>query len=280
MPAEIPDLDWLEDLARETTALAMRLSGHVAVEQKGDRSPVTEADRACQQLVTERARAFEPDPRRFCVLGEEETPDSQWEAWPPEEAAAVLVVDPIDGTAAYTRGLPFWGVSLAIMVDAQPVAGVVHMPLLGGADGWLYRAARGQGATRNGIALEVSKARTLDSSSQIAVPSAFFQRARLKGFEGRVRSLCSMAHHISLVAAGEMDAAFVGRTNIWDIAGAACILAEAGGALLNGQGQPPDWPTLLVKPRSSRTLYAGTPATIQAMHDLVRLQDGCSFGSS
>jgi histidinol phosphatase-like enzyme (inositol monophosphatase family) len=105
--------------------------GGVAVETKGDGSPVTLADRGAEQELRRLIRERFPDDG---VLGEEfgELPGTSGRRW---------ILDPIDGTKAFVRGVPLFGVLIGMEQDGEPVLGVVYMPAL---DEWVY-AARGQG---------------------------------------------------------------------------------------------------------------------------------------
>src|SRR5947209_5985497 len=120
------------------------------VEWKPDRSPVTAGDRAAEAFLRNRLiNAFPADG----FLGEEygEKPGDSGFRW---------VVDPIDGTRNFMRGLPLWGTLVGVEYRGEAVAGAAVMPALG----HTYRALRGDGAFRNGRRLRVSDAATLDDA--------------------------------------------------------------------------------------------------------------------
>ncbi len=114
-------VDFAVDLARRAGELVMTHYREVAVEWKPDGSEVTEADRRAEVLIRE---ALERDFPDAAILGEEyggekaPCPGDQW------------IVDPIDGTTAFTLGVPLFGTLLALLRDGEPVVGVIHMPAL------------------------------------------------------------------------------------------------------------------------------------------------------
>ena len=108
----------------------------VAVELKADASPVTRADRGAEQLIRQAIAARYPGSR---VVGEEYGADGA-------PSAFRWIVDPIDGTKSFIRGVPLFGVLIALEIDGQADVGVCHMPALGET----VAAATGLGCTWNG----------------------------------------------------------------------------------------------------------------------------------
>jgi myo-inositol-1(or 4)-monophosphatase len=137
----------------------------------------------------------------------------------------VFIVDPIDGTRGFIRGDDSWTVSLAVVEDGVPVAGVVYAP----ARDEMYDAALGAGARLNGRPLERTRhpGRT---APLIPAPGAVHQELQAAGFDYiRGPYFPSLAYQLVQVATGRIDAGTARRgSRDWDIAGAACILSEAG----------------------------------------------------
>jgi len=137
----------------------------------------------------------------------------------------VFIVDPIDGTRGFIRGDDSWTVSLAVVEDGVPIAGVVYAP----ARDEMYDAALGLGARFNGQPLTRQRhpGRT---SPLIPAPGAVHQELQAAGFEyTRGPYFPSLAYQLVQVATGRLDAGVARRgARDWDIAGAACILKEAG----------------------------------------------------
>src|SRR2546421_9219706 len=151
-PLTVRPGDWLPllgDIADRADEIALAFFGakRLRVETKADASPVTEADRAIETMARALVRERQP---ALGLLGEEQG----------EVAAAAgtrLIIDPIDGTRNFVRGIPVFATLLAIETDGDVVAGVVSAPALRAR----WRAARGAGAFRDARRLRVSGARSL-----------------------------------------------------------------------------------------------------------------------
>jgi myo-inositol-1(or 4)-monophosphatase len=137
----------------------------------------------------------------------------------------VFIVDPIDGTRGFIRGDDSWTVSLAVVEDGVAIAGVVYAP----ARDEMYDAALGEGARFNGQPL-VRQRHPGRTAPLIPAPGAVHQELQAAGFEyTRGPYFPSLAYQLVQVATGRLDAGTARRgARDWDIAGAACILREAG----------------------------------------------------
>ena len=138
----------LADRAAEIGTSVFR--GDVQVTIKADLSPVTQADTEIEAMVRQQVAAAFPDDR---VLGEEEGGDASGDG-------RVWIVDPIDATANFARGIPIWATLIALQVDGEIVLGVVNAPMLHER----YEAVRGEGARRNGQPIRVSDIADLAAS--------------------------------------------------------------------------------------------------------------------
>jgi myo-inositol-1(or 4)-monophosphatase len=215
-------------LTRRAGGLVQDRFGHAEVEFKADDSMVTDADVATQAWLTREIHARFPDD---LVLGEEGLPPAM--AWP--AARHVWVVDPIDGTNNFGRGIPGFSVSVGIMRDGMPVGGAVYDPIAR----QLFTAWEGEGAWLNERRLHVERAH-LDRRSLFAirtpyaggVPDAvatWLERYRLRRFGSTALQLC-------YVALGAIAFMYDHRTSLWDIAGAVPVLLEAGACLTTPEG--------------------------------------------
>ncbi|MDP3316803.1 MAG: 3'(2'),5'-bisphosphate nucleotidase CysQ [Devosia sp.] len=137
----------------------------------------------------------------------------------------VFIVDPIDGTRGFIRGDDSWTVSLAVVEDGVPIAGVVYAP----ARDEMYDAALGHGARFNGQPL-VRQRHPGRTSPLIPAPGAVHQELQAAGLDyTRGPFFPSLAYQLVQVATGRIDAGTARRgARDWDIAGAACILTEVG----------------------------------------------------
>ncbi|MDX6469389.1 MAG: histidinol-phosphatase [Gaiellaceae bacterium] len=230
-----PDLSFalsLADLA-DSLSLPRFRAADLRVETKADLTPVTDADRAVERALRERIAAERPGDT---VLGEEEGD----EAGPrPAEGGSDLrpggggsaaaassrarwILDPIDGTKNFSRGLPVWATLIALERGGAVVCGVVSAPALG----HRWWAARGEGAWRDGERIAASRVGALGDA---AVSCSY--GADLTLFEPRVwhaRGIGDFWQHV-LVAEGALDAAVDAHLKVWDYSAVAVIVEEAGG---------------------------------------------------
>jgi myo-inositol-1(or 4)-monophosphatase len=186
---------------------------------------VTEADRACEDLVRERLLGRRPDDG---FLGEEgdDLAGTSGVRW---------IVDPIDGTVNYLYGLPHYAVSIAAARDGEVVAAVV----LGPADGLEYAATLGGGATGNGVPLQVRPVPPLD---QALVATGFGYETEVRARQAQavarmlpqvrdIRRRGSCALDLCAVAAGHVDAYVEEGPHTWDHAAGGLIAREAGATM-------------------------------------------------
>jgi histidinol phosphatase-like enzyme (inositol monophosphatase family) len=199
-----------------------------AVEWKGDGSPVTAADREAERAM--RAvigRAFPT----HAILGEEEgetagTAPYRW------------IIDPLDGTRTFVRGVPLYGTLVGVEVEGEPVVGVVHLPALGET----VAAARGEGCTWNGRPCRVSAVDRLDQAL-LLVTDERVARARSGAYDRLVARTALQrtwadCYGYALVATGRAEVALDPIMNVWDCAALLPIVAEAGGRFTDWRGRP------------------------------------------
>jgi len=206
------DLDFalgLADLA-DSISLARFRSADLHVETKPDLTPVTDADRTVERALRELIGAERPGEG---VLGEEEGDDGTVVRW---------VIDPIDGTRNFSRGLPVWATLIALEREGALEAAVVSAPALGRR----WWAARGAGAFADGAAIRVSSVAGLaDASVSCSLGSDL---ARVESRVWHARGLGDFWQHV-LVAEGALDAAVDVQLEAWDSAAVKLVVLEAGG---------------------------------------------------
>jgi histidinol-phosphatase len=215
-----PDLELALGLADAADALSMhRFRTGLAFETKGDLTPVTEADHAVEDEL--RALLAEACPGD-AILGEEQgTTGSGTRRW---------ILDPIDGTRNYARGIPVWATLVALEEDGEVRVGVVSAPALGRR----WWAERGEGAIVNGRHIGVSSvARLEDAVLSFAIENAVPKIARRAW---HVRGFGDFWAHM-LVAEGAVDGSIdaVGVA-AWDLAAVQVIVEEAGGRFTDFEG--------------------------------------------
>jgi len=251
-------LDRVLPLVRQASELALNHFGKVQGREKSDRTVVSEADEEVERLLVEGLQ------RRFpgeTIVGEEGGATGPL-------LGPVWSVDPIDGTSAYLTLLPHWGVSVGLLVEGRPVLGVVDLPLLGET----YLAVTGMGAwmqtDRWGRqALRVCPWSEPGPESMFCVPSNLHRRFGVR-FPGKLRSLGSTVAHVLLVARGDACAALM-RVHLWDLAGCAAILTEAGGRLETLDASPLNLLELLPGATPLPDVLASSPAGLTEMRSRV-----------
>jgi len=216
-------------LAEEAGAVTLQHFGAVLPsDEKADGTPVTVADRAAETLLRERIGAQFPD---HGILGEEFGEKSPG-------ASIRWILDPIDGTLSFMRGVPLYGVLIGIEVEGEPRVGVAHFPALRETVG----AALGHGCLWNGRPARVSGIRELGGALALTTdPARILREPMAPGWDRLVRE-CSLIRswgdcygHI-LVATGRADIMVDPVLSPWDAAPFAPILSEAGGVFTDKEG--------------------------------------------
>jgi myo-inositol-1(or 4)-monophosphatase len=238
------DARWQDDLAlileaaHKAGAVALdyfRQSPEVWWKNEG-RSPVSAADIAANSLIRDMLSKARPD---YGWLSEENEDDETRLT-----RSTVFVVDPIDGTRAFIHGKDTWCVSIAVVHEGQPVAGVLVAPALNEE----YQAHASGPALKNGMPIFVA---TGDERQTVRLALSEESLARLKApFKNRVfrhAHVPSLAYRIAMIADGSIDGTIVQKnSHDWDLAAADLILQRAGGRLtgLDGVGLSYNRPTV------------------------------------
>jgi histidinol-phosphatase len=214
----------LADLADSLSLPRFRASD-LHVETKPDLTPVTDADRAVERSLRERIAAERPGEG---VLGEEEGDDGDGAA---ASGRVRWIVDPIDGTRNFSRGIPVWATLIALERDGALAAAVVSAPALGRR----WWASRGEGAFADGAPIRVSQVAALRDASVSC--SHGRDLARVEPVAWHARGLGDFWQHV-LVAEGALDAAIDTQLELWDSAAVELVVTEAGGrAAVAADGQ-------------------------------------------
>jgi histidinol-phosphatase len=223
------EIELCRRVSRRAGKLALEHAARgVATEDKADDSPVTEADRACQELIVSTlGKAFPEDG----FLGEEGVNDPGW-------SGRRWIVDPIDGTRDFLRGLPTWSNLIALEVEGEVVLGVCNLA----AQGELYWAVRGQGAWMNKTPIRVSSIDrrdrailTLTAFPDLGVtPLADGMIDYMAGYWA-VRSMGGCQDAV-LVISGRAEAWIELNARAWDLAAFVVLAEEAGCRFFNFDG--------------------------------------------
>jgi histidinol-phosphatase len=221
-----PDLAFASTLADAADALttARFRALDLRVDTKPDLSPVSEADRAAEEAIRSLVAA---SGRGEGVFGEELGDDGGDSKW---------IVDPIDGTTNYVRGVPVWATLLALVREGIVVASLVSAPALGRR----WWAARGEGAFAAGVRCRVSAVGRLEDAS-VSTTSSRRMPAGWSEIVARAwsnRGLGDFWQHC-LVAEGSLDVACDTVMKLWDYAPVRLIVEEAGGRCTTYDGAEP-----------------------------------------
>jgi histidinol-phosphatase len=225
------DLAFAHALADVADAVTLaRFRAHdLHVETKPDLTPVSEADRVAEQLIREHVQA---SGRGEGVLGEELGDDGGDTRW---------IVDPIDGTTNFVRGVPVWATLLALEREGRVEVALVSAPALGKRRWW---ARRGAGAFADGEPCRVSRVmRIEDGAISCTSVRGQFKVARA-GYEELVarawsnRALGDFWQHC-LVAEGALEVGCDSVVQLWDYAPVQILVEEAGGRCTTYAGAPP-----------------------------------------
>lgn len=260
------ELAFAQEIADRAGRLLMERYERVErIDYKSARDVVTEVDHLSEELILEAIRSRFPSD---AILAEE---SGEHHAVKGEEATVLRgrtwVVDPLDGTINYANGIPYFCVSVGLVVDGRPSVGVVHDPVRGEC----FAAAAGRPTTLGDLPVEISdKDRLSDFVVSMALSGrAVASRAQAVRRAIRVpRSMGSAALALAYVANGRFDA-FVqsGGLSAWDIAAAGLVAERAGATVTDMAGG--GWFDLARGPRSIGVL-AAPPAHHAALLDLVR----------
>jgi histidinol-phosphatase len=222
--------DFALELADAADEISLaRFGGPVAAVAKPDGTPVTEADREIEATLRRLIAARHPE---HAVLGEEE-------GGVLDPAAPTWVIDPIDATKNFMRGIPVYATLIAVVWQDRAVVGVASAPALG--ERW--DAAQGAGARRNGEPVGVSAIAGLADAHVLHGGLDWFRRqpgdwerlGRIADIAWRTRGFGDFWMHL-LVAGGMAEAAFERDLSIWDVAALECLVTEAGGSCTGWAG--------------------------------------------
>jgi myo-inositol-1(or 4)-monophosphatase len=220
------------------------------VKDKGEDNPLTDADLASNELLTEALRGAFPD---YGWLSEESVDDPVR-----LEKRLAWIVDPLDGTKEFTLGIPEFVVSIGLVEEGRAVLGVLYNPI----QDELFAGVVGQGATFNGAACRVSSHAELQGA-RIVCSRTEMKKGMFDAWMDRIVPVPvgSVAYKFGRVAAGQAEATFTPQPrNEWDICAGVALVEAAGGRATNGKGVPYTF-------NRANPLVDGVCATNGAVHD-------------
>lgn len=224
-----PELKFALETITQAGEIALKYYGsNTPIELKENDSPVTRADLECEQYIRDKISQAFPS---YGVLGEEyggekENRDSTW------------VIDPIDGTKSFVRGVPLFGMLLGLQHEGKPTLGVAHFPALK-ETAW---AEIGSGAYFNGKRITVSNVSNLKNALLLSGSiNSILENDRMAGYlmlalqSGITRTWCDAYGHV-MVATGRAEIMLDPAVKIWDTCAIMPIVMEAGGTFTDFSG--------------------------------------------
>lgn len=205
----------------------------LSLERKGDDSPVTEADKTSERMFREAVKETFPEDH---VFGEEEGGEAK-------KVSCRWVIDPIDGTRKFMRGMPFWSICIAFEVENQPNIGVITVP---GQNKMQWSAYQGGGAYCNKKPIKVDN--QIDDISRVflTLPARkYFEEMGEENIFDHIQRKVEHdpgfldAYSYAMVADGRLHALLSCGDQWWDIAAPICIIREAGGVFTDINGETP-----------------------------------------
>lgn len=237
------------DLSRmlEVAVVSARLGGQRAMELvnyskssvKNDNELVTDADKQCQQIIIDHIKENYPD---HGFIGEEGTAGKILKQPPRSSDGAGVwwVIDPIDGTTNFAHRILCFSVSIAVMYEGEPIAGVVFDPTTDS----MFTAVKGGEAQFNTTRISAGEDSIsrfacfgTDSHCETGPPAGIVEMMK----RARFRNLGSLALQLAYVAKGSLISTTDTKAKLWDIAAGAFIVEQAGGIATNWKGEK-IWP--------------------------------------
>ena len=276
-------------IVREAAAISLTLRGKYTPDVKADDTLVTEADRQLEKFLSEKLEPLAP---HFAFLGEEGglTGDADAPCW---------VIDPIDGTTNFVRGIPLWCISVGLVHQGRAIFGIIAVPSQNelywgkvGDGAWLEvldKAASTRAATpeaavadnaagvvaapvSSGARLRVFDSNALQQEDLVACNTTAERAVSWDKVPCRLRNLGSLAYHLAALSRGAMCGALSHYYGIYDIAAGICICEEAGCVARYLDGSP--WVASIEKTRGPRPLLVAPPIIAETLLDnLVPLVD-------
>lgn len=173
-----------------------------------------------------------------------------------DEDKPIFIIDPLDGTLNFMHGIPFFAISIGLVINKEIIAGTIYNPILNE----FFWAHKGSGSWLNNSRIRVSNRKKLEDSliatgfqiKHKETLDSYFEEFKSVGSKTGIRRLGSAAMDLAYVANGKFDGFWEHNLNIWDIAAGIILIKEAGGIVVNEQGRNYDL-------RSDSCLIASNP---------------------
>lgn len=224
----LEELAVAEHAARAAGALIMGLfKGKYDVQEKSKNNPVTTADLEANRVIRETIHASYPQDG---WLSEEDADNTKRLS-----NSRVWVIDPIDGTKEFIEGVPQFAVSIGFVVDGRAKVAVVYNP----PKQRFYKAAAGHGAFLNDKPIQVTSRQEVNGAKLLVSRSEPQRKFQVFVDRCEIKPVGSIAYRLAKVAGGDGDATLTFRNiHEWDICAGVLMVEEAGGKVVDGDGNP------------------------------------------
>ena len=223
----LPDIEKLKSLVKTAAdEVLLKDFGHSEFEYKSDGSVVTPADLAMQNRLEKELKQQWPE---YGILGEEMTDEQQQAVI--DAGGGYWCIDPLDGTSNYAASLPFFAVSIGLIIDDQQQLGLIYDPVRDE----MFTAIKGQGAYLNGSLIDHSQLKFTEDKPVVAeidlkrLPEALAVKLVTESIFASQRNIGSSAIDWCWMAVGRFDIYLHGGQKLWDYAAGSLIFSEAGG---------------------------------------------------
>lgn len=226
--ALLQDLEIAKNAANMAGELVMSyFNKPIEVIEKSPNNPVTEADFKADELLQKTLLGARPN---YGWLSEETKDDGSR-----FEKSRIWMVDPIDGTRAFIKGLPHFSISIALIENGEAILGIIFNP----ATNEMFYAIKGNGAFKNDMPIFASNSNMLDGAKMLGDKNMFASKSWPNAWpQMEISQRNSIAYRMALVASGEFDAAIAtAPKNYWDVAAGTIIIKEAKGIITDHKGQ-------------------------------------------
>ena len=220
---QVVDIEKIVSIVRECGDMALKLQSDLEVELKSDESIVTNADKEVEWRLRSELLPMIANSGFF---GEEQDVTNS-------QAEYLWACDPIDGTTNYSLGLPMWGVSVALLHNLNPIAGIIYLPKVNE----MYVSQEGLGATLNARPIHVNDYSGFAKEDIICYSGDNTRAKFLEVLPGKARNVGSCVTKMCWTAAGRFRAAF-SQGKLYDIAAGWLMCKEAGAVIKTLDGKP------------------------------------------
>lgn len=245
---------WLHEAGQ----IALKHFDGVGPIYKPDHTFVTKADLEVEGFLTERIRQMFP----MHGLVAEESASKRLGG----SSDITWVIDPLDGTTAFTQGLPGWGIAIGILVGGKPTLGFYYMPLL---RDLTYTTAQGQ-VYGNGRLLTPSLHTHWEQKGFLAVTASVHVDYQIN--TRFVRALGSHGTNLIYTARGSASAAFLPKAHVWDLVAGAAIIEQLGGQLRYLDGSAVDYEVLVDGRLAPQPIIAAHPQLLETLPHIIQLR--------